>query len=88
MRGRVMTSGDTDSFWLRLQGATTQTKSHASGWVRWNGLQDGDWHWEDVFSSDDGNQIVLFTMKPGTSTLEVAHGEGTSLLDVLMITAP
>jgi hypothetical protein len=85
IRGRVMTSGDADSFWLRLQGATTQTKNHASGWVRWNGLQDGDWHWEDVFSSDDGNQIVLFTMKPGTYTLEVAYREETSLLDALMI---
>ncbi len=86
IRGRVTTSGDADSFWLRAERATTQTKNHpASGWVRWNGLQDGDWHWEEVFSSDDANQTVLFTMKPGTYTLEVAYREETSLLDALVI---
>jgi hypothetical protein len=85
IRGRVMTSGDADSFWLRIQGATTQTKNHTSGWIMWNGLQDGDWHWEDVYSSDDANATVLFTMKPGTYTLEVAYREETSLLDALVI---
>ncbi len=86
IHGRVVTSGDADSFWLRIPGATTQTKNHpASGWVRWNGLQDGDWHWEDVFSSDDANQTVFFTMKSGTYTLEVAYREETSLLDALVI---
>jgi hypothetical protein len=82
---RVMTSGDADSFWVRIQGTTTQTKNHASGWVTWNGLQDGPWHWEDVYSSDDANKTVLFTMKPGTYTLEVAYREETSLLDALEI---
>ncbi len=85
VRGRVMTRGDADSFWVRIRGATTQTTNHASGWVRWNGLQDGDWHWEDVFSSDDSDKTVLFTMKAGTYTLEVAYREETSLLDALEI---
>lgn len=85
VRGRVMTRVDADSFWIRIRGATTQTTNHPSGWVRWNGLQDGDWHWEDVFSSDDSDKTVLFTMKSGTYTLEVAYREETSLLDALVI---
>lgn len=37
------------------------------------------------FSSDDANKTVLFTMKAGTYTLEVAYREETSLLDALEI---
>jgi len=87
--GRVITynldTGD-DSCWFRIQGATTQTTNHSSGWVRWNDIELGqDWHWDEVHSSDDGNETVEFTMAPGTYTLEFAYREGGVLLDAIVI---
>jgi len=78
-------TGD-DSCWFRIQGATTQTTNHSSGWVRWNDIELGqDWHWDEVHSSDDGNEIVEFTMAPGTYTLEFAYREDGVLLDAIVI---
>ncbi len=87
--GRVITynldTGD-DSCWFRIQGATTQTTNHSSGWVRWNDIELGqDWHWDEVHSSDDGNETVEFTMAPGTYTLEFAYREDGLLLDAIVI---
>ncbi len=87
--GRVITynldTGD-DSCWFRIQGATTQTTNHSSGWVRWNDIELGQgWHWDVVHSSDDGNEIVEFTMAPGTYTLEFAYREDGLLLDAIVI---
>ncbi len=87
--GRVITynldTGD-DSCWFRIQGATTQTTNHSSGWVRWNDIELGQgWHWDVVHSSDDGDEIVEFTMAPGTYTLEFAYREDGLLLDAIVI---
>jgi len=87
--GRVITynldTGD-DSCWFRIQGATTQTTNHSSGWVRWNDIELGQgWHWDVVHSSDDGNEIVEFTMAPGTYALEFAYREDGLLLDAIVI---
>jgi len=88
--GRVITltnTVDDDSCWIRIQKATTQTKNHSSGWVRWNDIAWGqNWHWDEVHSSDDGNQTVQFTMTAGTYTLEFAYREDGLLLDRLLIT--
>ncbi|UCC99360.1 MAG: discoidin domain-containing protein, partial [Phycisphaerales bacterium] len=83
----VAPSAEDDSFWVRIQGATTQTINHSSGWVRWNDIAGGsDWHWDVVHSSDDGNKDVEWTMGAGTYTLDVAYREDGALLDALMMT--
>ena len=76
-----------DSFWVRVQGATTQTQNHASGWIQMDGIGTGlDWHWEEVFSGDDeGDPTVLFTMPAGTYNLEVAKREAGAALDAVLI---
>ncbi|UCC97801.1 MAG: discoidin domain-containing protein [Phycisphaerales bacterium] len=86
---RVQTPDGSNSFWFRIQGATTpaETGLHSSGWVRWNDPPDlGGWFWSDVFSDDDSQDAtVLFTMDPGTYTLEVARREDGAQLDVIVI---
>ncbi len=76
-----------DSCWVRIQGATTQTTNHASGWVRWNDMAGGsDWQWDVVHSSDGGNAEVEWTMAAGTYTLEIAYREDGALIDAILIT--
>jgi hypothetical protein len=86
--GRVIApAGVDDSFWLRIQGATTNTKNHHSGWVTWNEIDLGhSWHWDEVHSHDDQGQTVHFTLAAGTHTLEIAWREDGTLLDALVIT--
>ncbi|MCP4613611.1 MAG: hypothetical protein GY845_33395 [Planctomycetes bacterium] len=77
-----------DSFWFRIQGATTQTTNDPSGWVRWSDPPNSDsWYWDDVFSADDegDNETVLFTMDPGTYTLEIGYREDGALMDTILI---
>ena len=85
--GRVIApTGNDDSFWVRLQGATTNTANHTSGWIRW-GLDLGDtWHNVPVRSMDDADQTVLFTVEAGIYNLEIAFREDGALLDAWMIT--
>jgi len=77
--------GSNDSFWLRIldstgQKVTTNTINDSSGWVKWNGIDDNvQWHWEDVFSDDDGDLTVHFMMATGTYTLEIAYRDGCKL---------
>jgi len=83
--GRVIIPAD-DSFWIRIQGATTNTTNHASGWVRWSDPPNGDtWHWDAIFSTDDANTDVEWTMAAGTYTLEVAYREDGALVDGFLI---
>ncbi|UCC97970.1 MAG: discoidin domain-containing protein [Phycisphaerales bacterium] len=86
---RVQIPGASNSFWFRIQGATTpaETELHSSGWVRWNDPPDlGGWFWSDVFSDDDNEDAtVLFTMDPGTYTLEIARREDGAQLDLIVI---
>jgi hypothetical protein len=82
----IAPSGTDDSFWLRIEGATTQTDNHSSGWVTWNIVQSDDWSWAPVQSMDDDDETVHFTMAAGTYTLEIAYREDGALLDRLMIT--
>jgi len=75
-----------DSFWFRIPGATTQTTNHSSGWVRWSDPPDSEtWYWEDVFSAEDDGDTVLFTMDPGTYTLEVGYREDAAWMDTILI---
>jgi len=87
--------GSNDSFWLRILDSTgqivpTNTTNDPSGWVRWNGIMEleddnVEWHWEDVFSDDDDDLTVHFTMATGTYTLEIAYRDGCKL-DAFVIT--
>jgi hypothetical protein len=84
----IAPSGSNDSLWARIQGATTQTVNHSSGWVRWNDIAGGsDWHWDIIHSSEDDNAEVEWTMAAGTYTLEVAYREEGVLPDAIVITA-
>jgi len=87
--GRLRTPDASNSFWIRIQGATTpaEMQLHTSGWVRWNDPPPADnWFWSDVFSDDDPQDAtVLFTMGPGPHTLEIARREDGTQLDVIVI---
>ena len=83
---RVIITGGSNSFWLRVPGMATNTTNHASGWVRFNGISDGAaWHWDEVRSSDDGDSVVDFTLSAGTHTLEIARREDGTLLDAIAL---
>ncbi len=85
--GRTLAAtGNDDSFWVRLDGATTNTANHVSDWVRW-GLEIGDdWQEVPVRSMDDEDATVLFTVEPGIYNLEIAFREDGALLDKWIIT--
>ena len=83
----IAPSTDDDSFWVDISGATTNTLNHNSGWVKWNNIEPGSqWHWDDVHSSDDGDQIVEFFLEAGTHTMRIAYREDGALLDAILIT--
>ncbi|MCH8194066.1 MAG: hypothetical protein IIA65_08615, partial [Planctomycetes bacterium] len=83
---RVIITGGSNSFWVRISGMATNTANHASGWVRFNGISDGDaWHWDEVQSDDDGQEVVEFTLSAGTHTLDIAYREDGTLLDAIAL---
>jgi len=83
---RILIPGDNNSVWVRIATGTTQTKNHASGWVRWNDMAAGEtWHWDDVHSSDDNNTVVKWTLPKGTHTLEIAYREAGAQVDVVVV---
>jgi len=83
----IAPSSGEDSLWIRIQGATTNTSNHSSGWIRWNDMVHGtDWQWDEVHSSDDSNETVYFTMPAGTYTLEVGYREDGAYVDALLLT--
>jgi hypothetical protein len=85
--GRAIAPTSTDdSFWVLLEGATTNTTNHVSGWIRW-GLDLGEgWHEVPISSMDDNDQTVLFTIPGGLYNLQIAFREDGALLDALRIT--
>jgi len=82
----IAPTGNDDSFWARIEGATTQTENDPSGWIKYNIVQSEGWSWGPVRSMDDDDEVVYFTMAAGTYTLEIAYREDGALLDALMIT--
>jgi hypothetical protein len=86
LRFRVIIPGDNNSVWVRIADGTTQTANHASGWVRFNEIPSGDdWHWQDVYSNDDNDEVVEWTLAPGPHTLEIAYREAGARVDVIVI---
>jgi hypothetical protein len=84
---RVIITGGSNSFWVRIPGATTYSPgTHTSGWIRFNDISDGAaWHWDEVHSSDHSNQAVSITLPAGQHTLEIARREDGTLLDAVVI---
>jgi hypothetical protein len=82
----IAPDGGSDSFWLRIQGATTQTPIDDSGWINWRVLAVGtDWAWVNVVSRDGGDAVVEFEMNAGNYTVEFANREDGCLLDNFML---
>jgi hypothetical protein len=77
--GRVsIETGETDSFWVRVDGGT---------WYQWNNLPLGvDWHWDDVHDSAAMDALVEFDLTAGQHTINVAWREEGAKLDKLLIT--
>ena len=86
LRDRSFDSGD--SVWVRIPGATTQTSNHESGWVWFDVFGTTEyWDWEGISSSTDSQDpTVLWTMEPGTYTLEIACREAGAAFDAITIT--
>jgi hypothetical protein len=80
-----------DSFWVRIVGATSQTHEDpdqpGTGWVRFNGIDAPDgWNWDEVHSDDHGQAVVNWTLPAGAHALEIAKREDGVLLDAILIT--
>ena len=87
--GRVIepAGGGSNSFWVRLPGATMNTTPSAAndGWINWNFAVGTTWHWGDVINTDAANISVRYTLAPGTYTLEIAYREDGARLDAIVI---
>jgi hypothetical protein len=82
----IAPDGSSDSFWLRIQGATTQAIIDDSGWVNWRVMPEStDWTWVNVVSRDAGDVVVEFEMNTGNYTVEIAYREDGSQLDCFML---
>jgi hypothetical protein len=82
---------DSDSFWVRITTATSQTHEDpdqaGTGWVTFNGLDAPDgWRWDEVHSNDHDNEVVHWTLARGTHTLEIGKREDGTLVDAIVIT--
>jgi hypothetical protein len=80
-----------DSFWVRIVGATSQTLEDpdqpGTGWVRFNGIDaPSGWAWDEVHSDDHDKQVVNWTLPAGALTLEIAKREDGVYLDAILIT--
>ena len=82
---------DSDSFWVRITTATSQTLEDpdqpGTGWVRFNGFDAQDaWKWDEVHSNDHDNEVVIWTLPAGENTLEIGKREDGTYLDGFIIT--
>jgi hypothetical protein len=56
-------------------------------WIMWNSIAPGSsWHWDEVHNSNNGNQVVSFTLSSGSHTLTVAYREDGTQVDKIYIT--
>jgi len=88
--GRVIepAGGGSNSFWVRLPGATLNTTPLPAndGWINWNFAVGTTWHWDRIANTDAANIPVRYTLPPGTYTLELAYREDGARLDAIVIT--
>jgi hypothetical protein len=84
--GRTLCAdGKDDSFWIRIQGATTN-RNNDTGWVRWGVVNSSEWMWTPVRSMDDADKTVLFTMEAGSYTVEITYREDGAKIDAFLLT--
>jgi hypothetical protein len=84
---RIITSPG-NSFWFRIQGATSEQITRGDGWINTNPMEGGDtWHWDEIHNDEQNDNIVYFTLPAGQHTLEIAKREDGTLLDVVLITS-
>lgn len=76
---RVMAeSGRENSFWIRVD---------EKPWILWNGFENsGSWSWEQLYDYSPGAKPVVFELKKGSHTIEIAHRERNTGLDEIVIT--
>lgn len=79
---------NSDSCWIRINGAAVNTIVHTSGWIQWNNIvcSNTTWDWDTVRNMDDGNKLVEFSLNAGTYTLEIGYREDGLYLDAILIT--
>ncbi|MHC4511237.1 MAG: hypothetical protein ACYTAO_20200, partial [Planctomycetota bacterium] len=87
---RVIITGGSNSFWVRIPTATSQTHEDpdqpGTGWIRFNDISDGAaWHWDEVHSNDHSDAVVNLTLPEGQNTLEIVRREDGTLLDAIVI---
>jgi hypothetical protein len=84
---RVITSGDNDSFWFVIPGASMDQALYGNPeWVMWASMDQEDiWGWENVKVWNQ-SEAMQFTMDPGTYTMKIGVREDESQLDVIVIT--
>jgi hypothetical protein len=87
---RVITPGGSNSYWVRIPTATSQTHEDpdqpGTGWIRFNDISDGaEWHWDDVHSNDHNDEVVNLTLPAGQNTLEITRREDGTQLDLIVI---
>jgi hypothetical protein len=77
--GRVRTPTlDNNSYWVRVDGAT---------WVQWNNIAaNADWQWNAVHDSAAMEAVMMYDLKVGQHTLNVAYREPGADLDQLLLT--
>ena len=90
IQGRVIepAGGGSNSFWVRLPGATMNTAPLPAndGWINWNFAVGTTWHWGEVINTDASNIPIRYTLQPGSYTLEIAYREDGAQLDAIVIT--
>ncbi|MCH8219215.1 MAG: hypothetical protein IH892_20855, partial [Planctomycetes bacterium] len=87
-RGAVLNS---DSFWVNIPGMVVNDNDlDDSGWVRSNGLFDGDEFVWDFVRDDAGDTTtdpIVFTLTAGQHELQIARREDGTALDAIAIFA-
>jgi hypothetical protein len=89
-----------DSFWVKIVGDNVVTNVnddlYEGGWAQWNNIprsttgfganQTQVWAWHQVHNTtDDGDEDVIWTLEPGTYTLEFGYRDVGTYLDVIEI---
>ena len=91
--GRVsIPVANNDSFWVTVEGATTNVDLGDITWCKWNLIPQGAaWHWDDVHHNidDNNNPTVIWTVPEGLTTIKIAyrdtHATTPPRIDTLMI---
>ncbi|MBK8906059.1 MAG: carbohydrate-binding protein [Anaerolineaceae bacterium] len=83
-------SGNHDSVWVRIDGATvnqSQNITRSNGWVMFNNMVlVNTWTWDQVHNAESGNSLVQFYLPAGSHTLRLGYREPGTWIDRIFIT--